>query len=201
MDISQLLKYIRRIMDLNIHLKSVINHRTCPRHKQKATLVIKGKDLELECCCNDFKLECLNKIAEVLNDFQRALSSIVKITGELPGRDETKGSMPSQPEPDPNTPYFFSVNHITMPFPTKLIYGIKFKGLIYYLYKSLGIEDCEQLDNHQKLEAGIFKRMCDVITAIEIEYKRIPPIQYINLDIFNILVRADNPGFFEGEQN
>jgi hypothetical protein len=92
-------------------------------------------------------------------------------------------------------PVFFSVKHIITTVRTKLIYGIRHKDLDYFLYKTLGLNDCEQLDGNPKLDPEVFNIMCEVITEIEKEYKKIPPIEFINMDVFNILVNAKNPRF------
>ena len=97
--------------------------------------------------------------------------------------------------PIKDQPVFFSVKHIIKPARTKLIYGVRYKGLDYFLFKSFGLNDCEQLDNNPKLAPKIFKTMCDVITEIEKEYNRTPPLEFINMDVFNILVKAKNPRY------
>ncbi len=96
---------------------------------------------------------------------------------------------------DQAKPFFFFVTHITKDDAAKLLYGIKYNGLNYYLYKSHGINDCEQLDHNPKLAEEIFDTMCKVITEIEKEYERTPPLEFINFDIFNCLVRARNPRY------
>ena len=92
-------------------------------------------------------------------------------------------------------PLFFSVKHIITPVKTKLIYGIRYKDLDYFLYKTFGLSDCEQLDGNSKLEPETFNTMCEVITEIEKEYKKTPPLEFINMDVFNILVNAKNPRY------
>ena len=98
-------------------------------------------------------------------------------------------------------PIFFSVKHIITPIKTKLIYGIMYKNLEYFLFKTLGLNDCEQLDSNPKLDIEIFDTMCEVITEIEREYKKIPPLEFINMDIFNILVRVKNPRYEDIKDN
>ena len=95
-------------------------------------------------------------------------------------------------------PFFFSVKHIIKPFATKLIYGIKYNGLDYFLIKTLGTNDCEHLDSNPVIDQPTYKKICDVITAIEKEYKKTPPIEYINLDIHDILVNMKNPRYQDG---
>ena len=89
-------------------------------------------------------------------------------------------------------PLFFSVNHIIKPFNTKLIYGIRYHELDYFLLKTLGIEECEQLDNNSRLDAEVLGKICEVITQIEKEYKKAPPLEYINMDVFNILFNDED---------
>jgi len=87
--------------------------------------------------------------------------------------------------------FFFSVTHIIKPFNTKLIYGIKYGELDYFLLKTLGIEECEQLDNNSRLDAEILDKICEIITQVEKEYKKAPPLEFINMDIFNILFKEE----------
>lgn len=96
-------------------------------------------------------------------------------------------------------PLFFSVNHIITPVKTRLIYGIRYKELEYFLHKTFGLNDCEQLDGNSKLDPEIFNTMCEVITEIEKEYNKTPPLEFINMDIFNILVEAKNPRYGDGD--
>jgi hypothetical protein len=88
-------------------------------------------------------------------------------------------------------PLFFSVSHIIKPFNTKLIYGVRYRELNYFLLKTLGMEECEQLDNNSRLEAGVLNKICEVITKVEREYKKAPPLEFINMDVFNILFKEE----------
>jgi len=94
-----------------------------------------------------------------------------------------------------NRPVFFSVKHIIKPFATKLIYGIKYNNLDYFLIKTLGVNDCEHLDSQPMIDQPTYDKICDVITVIEKEYKKTPPIEYINIDIHNIVVKMKNPRY------
>ena len=98
-------------------------------------------------------------------------------------------------DPDTDQTHFFSVTHIIESDNVKLIYGIHFEGLDYFLCKTHGVADCEQMDNNPKLDPDIFCTMCDVITEIELEYKKTPPMEFINMEVYNILVRAKNPRY------
>lgn len=99
--------------------------------------------------------------------------------------------------PDRKMPFFFSVEHITKPYPTKLIYGVRFIGVVYYFMKSIGLDDCVQLDGNPVIDPDIFANICLVITEIENEYKRVPPVETFNLEIHDMLVQAKNPGYDE----
>lgn len=89
-------------------------------------------------------------------------------------------------------PLFFSVSHIIKPFNTKLIYGIRYHELDYFLLKTLGIEECEQLDNNSRLDTEVLDKICEVITEVEKQYKKAPPLEYINMDVFNILFKEED---------
>jgi hypothetical protein len=86
-------------------------------------------------------------------------------------------------------PFFFSVKHIIKPLSSQLIYVIRFNDLDYFLIKTPGISDCEQLDNQPRFDINILTRICQVISKIERDYKKTPPLEYINMDIFNILAQ------------
>ncbi|MBV8390350.1 MAG: hypothetical protein JO080_11170 [Mucilaginibacter sp.] len=90
-------------------------------------------------------------------------------------------------------PIFFSVSHIIKPYNTKLIYGIRYHEIDYFLLKTLGVEDCEQLDNNSRLTPDVLDKICAVITQVEREYKKAPPLEFINIDIFNVLEKDGSP--------
>jgi hypothetical protein len=87
-----------------------------------------------------------------------------------------------------NQPCFFTVNHITKPFSTKLIYGISLNNISYFLAKSLGINDCEQLDSNALLDPGVLNEMCTVITEIELAFRKAPSLEFLNMEIFRKLI-------------
>lgn len=91
-----------------------------------------------------------------------------------------------------DAPFLFSVSHIIKPFNTKLIYGIRYHELDYFLLKTLGVEECEQLDSNSRLDAEVLDKICEVITQIEKEYKTAPPLEYVNMDVFNILFKEED---------
>jgi hypothetical protein len=97
-------------------------------------------------------------------------------------------------KPTVNLTFFFSVNQIIRSGNTKYIYGVRFKGHNHFIMKSLGQNDCRQLDN-ESLEAEAIKKICDVITRIECDYKASPPLDLINFDIYSILTGTESsPG-------
>ncbi len=53
-------------MDSNTRLKSIIELMTCPVHAKKPYVEILDKKIEIMCCCTDFKIICLKKMANVL---------------------------------------------------------------------------------------------------------------------------------------
>ena len=89
-------------------------------------------------------------------------------------------------------PLFFSVSHIIKPFNTKLIYGVRYHELDYFLLKTLGTQECEQLDNNSRLDTSVLNKICEVITLVEKQYKKAPPLEYINMDVFNIFFKDDD---------
>ncbi|MDB5140871.1 MAG: hypothetical protein JWR12_2787 [Mucilaginibacter sp.] len=92
-----------------------------------------------------------------------------------------------------NQTCFFSVKHITKELSAKLIYGIHLNTFDYFLSKSLGLNDCEQLDSNPQLDADLLDVICTVITEVENKYKKRPTLELINNEIFRILGRIRNP--------
>ena len=88
-----------------------------------------------------------------------------------------------------NQTYFFSVNHITKESNTKLIYGICLNNHTYFLSKSRGTNDGEQLDNNPLLSAYLLNQICQVITEIEMENTQRPSLEFMNIAILRILAR------------
>lgn len=94
-----------------------------------------------------------------------------------------------------NQTYFFSVSHITSK-ADQLIYGINLNNDSYYFSKTLGINDCKQLDCHTALDKVVLDELCSIITEIELAYQSRPSLTLINLNIFRILGRLRNPPLF-----
>lgn len=83
--------------------------------------------------------------------------------------------------------YFFSIIHITKQSTTTLIYGILINTRIYYLSKSLGRSDCEQLDSNPVLNADLLTEICDIMTKFEVAYEKYPCLEFINNEIIKVL--------------
>ena len=181
--------------DLNTYAKSIIEIMTCPVHQQTPIFEIQERSVHLECCCTLFEIECLKKCVDVFEEYKARLVLGQSTLDQPLGTNETKGLIKDKITEKYNFPHFFSVYHIVKPSPTKLIYGVKFKNIGYYFFKSIEVNDCEQLDPNPPLEVEVFENICKVITEIEKHYKRAPVIKDINLDIFNILIKAENPGY------
>lgn len=90
-------------------------------------------------------------------------------------------------------PYFFFVSHITTHAGNQLIYGIKLNNDPYYFSKTLGINDCKQIDSHDLLDTAVLDELCSIITEIELAYQTRPSLELINEDICQILGRIRNP--------
>lgn len=90
-------------------------------------------------------------------------------------------------------PFFFSISHIIKPAKNKLVYGVRYNDLEYFLSKTQGVNDCEQMDENPSLEPTVLDEMCKVITEIEKEYKKPPPLEFINIDVFNKLASPGKP--------
>ncbi len=85
--------------------------------------------------------------------------------------------------------YFFTVNQVTKEKDNKLIYGINLNNTSYFLSKTTGVKDAIQLDDKLPLGAEIIKEINEVITSIELKYKKLPSLRKFNTDIFGMLMR------------
>jgi len=94
-------------------------------------------------------------------------------------------------------PFFFAVKHIIKPHASKLIYGIRYLDVDYFILKTHGLNDCEQLDSNPGLKPEALEKICHVISEIEKEYKKTPPLEYINIEVFTILARDSDCGYDE----
>lgn len=86
-----------------------------------------------------------------------------------------------------NQTYFFSIVHITKQPPNKLIYGILINSGSYYLSKTIGMEDCMQLDSNPILDQALLQEICDIMTRFEVFYKEYPSLDFINVEILKAL--------------
>ena len=85
-----------------------------------------------------------------------------------------------------NQTCFFTVTHISRPYGTKIIYGICLNNRAYYISKSPGVDDCEQLDSHPALANEVIVEICVILTEIENEHKKGSSLARINQQIFTI---------------
>lgn len=92
-----------------------------------------------------------------------------------------------------NLTYFFSIKHISKQLNTTRIYGISLNSNSYFLSKSIGVNNCEQLDSNPLLHADVLKEICEVITEIEKGHQKKPSLEFLNMEIFRILGRMRDP--------
>jgi len=52
-------------MDLNHHIKFVIDLTICPVHSEKALIEICDNNITFKCCCADFKITCLQTLVKL----------------------------------------------------------------------------------------------------------------------------------------
>jgi hypothetical protein len=52
-------------MDLNHHVKFVIDLTSCPVHNQKPEINIEDNHVNFKCCCIDFKITCLRRLIKL----------------------------------------------------------------------------------------------------------------------------------------
>ena len=83
--------------------------------------------------------------------------------------------------------YFFSIIHVTKQPPDKLIYGVLINSESYYLAKTIGIEDCIQLDSRPALDHALLLEICDIMTRFEVAYQQYPSLEFINAEIIMAL--------------
>jgi hypothetical protein len=91
-----------------------------------------------------------------------------------------------------NQTYIFTVNHITKDPENRYIYGIRLNTTNYFFSKTPELNDCTQLDNHTPISPGMLKELCEIITEIELKYKRRPALEHINREIFRSLAQRRN---------
>ncbi|HTD42263.1 MAG TPA: hypothetical protein VK671_16650 [Mucilaginibacter sp.] len=56
---------------MDTRIKSEITRMTCPVHRQKPVIEIIDGRVKLECCCSDFKIECLQTIISLLQELNK----------------------------------------------------------------------------------------------------------------------------------
>jgi hypothetical protein len=90
--------------------------------------------------------------------------------------------------------YFFTVSHITREANNRLLYGLRLNNTSYFISKTSGVNDGEQLDTNPPLAANILKELNAVITQVELKHTTRPSLAHINHEIFSILIRLRNFG-------
>lgn len=93
-----------------------------------------------------------------------------------------------------NQTYFFTVSHITREADNRLLYGLRLNDTSYFISKTWGVSDGEQLDNNTPLAANILKEINTVITQVELKHKKRQSLERVNQEIFSILVRLRSFG-------
>jgi hypothetical protein len=91
-----------------------------------------------------------------------------------------------------NLTYFFSIVHVTKLLPDKLIYGVLINSESYYLSKTIGIEDCTQIDSRPPLDHALLLEICDIMTRFEVAYQQYPSLEFINVEIIKALEQIRN---------
>jgi hypothetical protein len=90
--------------------------------------------------------------------------------------------------------YFFTISHITREANNRLLYGLRLNNISYFISKTCGVNDGEQLDTNPPLAANILKELNTVITQVELNHKKRQSLDRINQEIFSILIRLRNFG-------
>ena|ERR1700761_141033 len=89
-----------------------------------------------------------------------------------------------------NSPtHYFTINHITREENNKYTYSIRLNHTNYFLRKTPGLYDCEQLDNNARLSKAIMKEFCDVLTEVEQKYHKRLSVELFNSEVFRIISR------------
>lgn len=91
-----------------------------------------------------------------------------------------------------NRSYFFTINHISKEKTGKLIYGIDINNIRYFLSKTSGRDDCEQLDNITPIAPEILSEIITVLNTLEVKHKKRPSLERLNRDVFSLLIRLRN---------
>jgi hypothetical protein len=91
-----------------------------------------------------------------------------------------------------NLTCFFSIVNVTKQPPDRLIYGILINSESYYLSKTIGIEDCSQIDSRPPLDHALLLEICDIMTRFEVAYRQYPSLELINVEIIRALEQIRN---------
>jgi hypothetical protein len=83
-----------------------------------------------------------------------------------------------------NCPY--SVARVTKASPDKFIYSVPIDNQMYFISKSVGADDCAQIDGHLALDTLIFHELCEVLKGIERDCHKRRSLDIINREILNV---------------
>lgn len=53
-------------MDMYAYAKSVVESQVCEVHNQHPRVRVVNNDFSIDCCCRDFKIECLKTVIQIL---------------------------------------------------------------------------------------------------------------------------------------
>lgn len=88
-----------------------------------------------------------------------------------------------------NQTCFFTINHITCEGNNKHIYGIRLNNASYFLCKTMGVTDAEQLDTNPPLSSITLLEIEVILTAMEQKYNSRQPLEVLNREVFKCLVQ------------
>lgn len=83
--------------------------------------------------------------------------------------------------------YYFSINHVTKQLPNRRIYGVLINSENYYLSKSVGINNCIQLDSRPLMVHTLLDEIGGILTGFEVLYSKCPELELLNLQIVRTL--------------
>lgn len=62
-------------MELYNYVKSVVELRVCPVHNQKPLIASNTNNIDVACCCTEFKIACLKGMVDILTDYKEMQES------------------------------------------------------------------------------------------------------------------------------
>lgn len=100
-----------------------------------------------------------------------------------------------------NQTYFFTIQQITKEAGNKYLYSLRLNNGKYILTKTFGVDDGVQVDTNPTLAPEMLHEMSNVLTEIELKYKKRPPLEFFNREIFSSLIRHRNSGSYTVNRN